>query len=245
MGIKEMDKKYYLYMHQLKQDVTYVYIGQTCNNPTIRQGKNGSGYKTCPKFQSAIQEYGQDAFNHIILFSNLTKEEVNEKEKEYIEKYDAINHGFNISKGGNGGGFINHHHTEEVKQILNEKLSGKKNPFYGKHHTEETKNLLSQLASQRTGEKNPFYGKHHTEETKQIISEKASERYQRGNNPKAKKVLCVENNKIYNCCTDAAEDMGFDLANGVKGIARCARGERNTYKNYHQKYIEKGELING
>lgn len=231
------NKKYYLYMHQLKEDPTYVYIGQTCNNPIVRWSGQGNRYKTCPKFWEAIQKYGWDNFEHIILFSNLTKEEVNQKEKEYIEKYDSINHGFNIAKGGAGGGFLGHHHTEETKQSISEKNFGENNPFYGKHHTEKTKQKLSELASQRVGEKNSFYGKHHSEETKRIIGEKASQRYQRGNNPKAKKVLCIENGKIYDCCTDAAEDLGFELSQGGKGIARCARGERNTYKGYHWKYV--------
>jgi len=236
-----MDKKYYLYMHRLKEDPSFVYIGKTCNDPKERWSGKGNRYKTSPKFYNAIQKYGWDNFEHIILFRNLSQKEANEKEREYIKKYNSIEHGFNISKGGDGGGFLGHHHSNEVKQILSEKMSGENNPFFGKHHSEETKEKLSILASKKTGENNPFYGKHHSEETKQIISEKASQRYQRGNNPKAKKVLCIENNKIYNCCVDAAEDLGFDLNNGTKGIARCARGERCTYKGYHWKYIEKIE----
>ena len=233
------EKKYYLYMHKLKQYPFYVYVGQTCQEPPQRRwGNNGNGYKTSSKFYSAIQTYGWDNFEHIIIASNLSKEEADKKEKEYILKYNSIESGFNMALGGTGGGFLNHKHSEETKQKLHERMSGESNPFYGKHHSEEVKKKLSQLNAERTGESNPFYGKHHSEETKQIIGKKASERYQRGDNPKAKKVMCIENQKIYNCCVDAAEDLGFELSSGSKGISRCARGERNTYKNYHWKYIE-------
>lgn len=55
------------------------------------------------------------------------------------------------------------------------------------------------------------------------------------NNPKARKVLCIETNKQYNCISDCAKDMGFHPYRH-KIYAVC-RGQRKAYKGYHFKYI--------
>lgn len=47
-----------------------------------------------------------------------------------------------------------------------------------------------------------------------------------------KKVMCIETGKIYNLVKDVVQD-GFSK----ESVARCARGERNTYKGLHWKYI--------
>jgi group I intron endonuclease len=47
----------------------------------------------------------------------------------------------------NGLKFLGKTHTEEYKEILRQRISGKKNPMYGKPVTEENKNLISELFS--------------------------------------------------------------------------------------------------
>lgn len=93
---------YKIYMHKNKINGK-IYIGQTKQNLNKRF-MNGDGYKKSPKFYKAIQKYGWDNFEHIILESNLTHDEANEKEIYYIEKYDSCNRdkGYNISFGGAG-----------------------------------------------------------------------------------------------------------------------------------------------
>lgn len=49
---------------------------------------------------NAINKYGWENFEHIILATGLTFEEANLKEKEYIEKFNSINNGYNIQSGG-------------------------------------------------------------------------------------------------------------------------------------------------
>lgn len=101
------DGNYYLYCHTNKINGKK-YIGISCQSPSKRWGKSGSGYKGCPKMEKAISKYGWDNFNHEILLTNLTQKEACEKEKEYITKFDTINNGYNILSGGfdcgeNGG----------------------------------------------------------------------------------------------------------------------------------------------
>ena len=60
-------------------------------------------------------------------------EELNEREKYWIEFYDTINNGYNICKGGGDYPI----------------LFGEKNGFYNKKHSEETKEKLSKYRKER------------------------------------------------------------------------------------------------
>ncbi len=96
-----MEQKYIVYMHKNKFNGKE-YIGITCQRFKYRCGKNGNNYEECPRFWRAIQKYGWDNFEHIILLSGLTKEEACKKEIELIEKHQTRNEqfGYNLSKGG-------------------------------------------------------------------------------------------------------------------------------------------------
>lgn len=79
------------------------YIGITKQEPKDRW-QNGHGYTGCIVFHSAIKKYGWDNFEHIILMSNLSKEQACEAEKKLIKQYKTTNRnfGYNISLGGDG-----------------------------------------------------------------------------------------------------------------------------------------------
>lgn len=56
------------------------------------------------KLQNAWNKYGEENFIiERIIFENTTKEELDELEKYYIQKYDSINNGYNIKEGGSTG----------------------------------------------------------------------------------------------------------------------------------------------
>lgn len=95
-----MMKRFYVYKYTCKQ-TGKVYIGQTCRKtPAIRAGINGERYKSSRKFYLAIKKYGWDNFELEILEKDLTLEEADLKEKEYIKLYDSIDNGYNIFDGG-------------------------------------------------------------------------------------------------------------------------------------------------
>lgn len=77
------------------------YIGITCQNPKKRW-KNGKGYEGNKYFYSAINKYGWDGFQHVIITKGLTKEEACWLEIELIKVWDSINKekGYNIATGG-------------------------------------------------------------------------------------------------------------------------------------------------
>ena len=92
---------YTIYKHTNKANGK-VYIGQTKCKDLTRRWAGGHGYRECRFFFSAIVRYGWLNFEHEILETGLTKDEADEKERYYIEKYRTRNprYGYNIRSGG-------------------------------------------------------------------------------------------------------------------------------------------------
>lgn len=69
----------------------------------------------------AIQKYGKDNFKFEILLSNLTREQANIKEQEYIIKYNSKTpNGYNVSNGGGGAAGISHYGANNPNAHLSE-----------------------------------------------------------------------------------------------------------------------------
>ena len=78
-----------------------MYCGQT-NDAAYRWSNHGLKYKDSPKFWNAIQKYGWDAFDHLIVVDNLNREMANIVETEIIKKYNLCDDrfGYNLAVGG-------------------------------------------------------------------------------------------------------------------------------------------------
>lgn len=189
MRIKHSDKSFIVYMHINKINGKQ-YIGITCQTENQRF-RNGRGYKTSKYFYKAIQKYGWDAFEHIVLYRGLSEEEAKAKEIELIVKYATRNpdKGYNISSGGDG-------------------YLGEDNPMFGKHHSDEAKRLLSEkltgrYVSEETKQKQSasLKGRTFSDETKAKMRESAKARVERmkENHPFIKYRLdcCGEKNPMY------------------------------------------------
>lgn len=214
-----MNKKFKVYRHTLKEDGRS-YIGQTCLTLERRSGQNGYRYKHCPKFWNAIEKYGWDSFEHVVIEDNLTLEEANILEEKLIKEYNSIENGFNINLGGR-----NHLWSLEQQQQMKERNLGEKNPNYGKPRSEETKRKI--------GEANRIaqLGKHHSEGTKKKMSE---------THKKDIPILCIEKNIIFSCPTDAAVGIGLEPKKAGH-ITEVCKGKRKTAYGYHWSYVESKE----
>lgn len=93
---------YTVYMHISPSNKKY--IGITKNKP-IKRWDCGRGYKKNKYFWNAIQKYGWDNIEHIILYTELNEQDAKQKEIELISKYNSSDrrYGYNISKGGDLG----------------------------------------------------------------------------------------------------------------------------------------------
>lgn len=100
--------------------------------------------------QWAIQKYGKNNFTREILHISKNKEENNEWEKIFIEKYNAQKdkNFYNIAPRGDGGDLFHILPLDKQKEIRDNqsiRSQGKNNPMYGKHHSEETKQKISKI----------------------------------------------------------------------------------------------------
>lgn len=79
-----------------------VYIGLTFNGTKKRQKDHlcKAGKKVGGEFQNAISTYGSDMFEWEEIDTGITPNELAEKEKQYIIKYNAQNEGYNTDRGG-------------------------------------------------------------------------------------------------------------------------------------------------
>ena len=94
------ENNYCVYCHENKINGKK-YFGQTKNNPKQRW-KNGCGYRDSPLFYNAILKYGWDNFYHYIVKENLTLEQANFIEEEFIKCFNTQDRkfGYNIRSGG-------------------------------------------------------------------------------------------------------------------------------------------------
>lgn len=210
-------KEFIVYMHENKINHKK-YIGITCQKPAQRW-RNGKGYKI-GAFKNAIEKYGWNNFEHIVLYEHLSKEDACLKEIELIKKYKTMNKefGYNMCEGGNLT--VGYHHTEESKNKMSEKrkgmYKGKNNPMYGR--------------------KPPIYGKHLTQEHKRKISEAKKGKTQAYEEKLGRKVdqYDLEGNFIKTWNSIAKVEREMDL----KGthISRVCRGKRKSTGGYVWKY---------
>lgn len=111
----------------------YCYIGQTTKNVKNRWKchlwhalKGDSNLK----FHQAIRQYGEKNFELRIIAKEVGLDIINYTEEFYISKYDSIRKGYNVSKGGTGGGW---NHSEETKLGISRTLRGRE---FSKEHRE-------------------------------------------------------------------------------------------------------------
>lgn len=121
-----------------------IYIGKTgmnfgdrwdCHRSLLRNNKHDNSY-----LQHAWNKYGENAFEFIIV-EECTVDELNDKEKYWIQYYKDQGLAYNILDGGDGLDNLGTHLSEETKRKIGEK--NRVNNL-GKKHSEETKRKMSE-----------------------------------------------------------------------------------------------------
>lgn len=139
-----------VYVHRNKLNGK-VYVGITSRKPSVRWN-NGKGYYQNKHFSAAIEKYGWDSFEHIIVASDCTKEDAFLMEEELIAKYQSNNalYGYNNSIGGECPA-LGAKWDDEMKKRQSES-------HVGRLLTDEHKANISKGKKGRPNGKSGFYG---------------------------------------------------------------------------------------
>lgn len=185
-----------------------IYIGITSMKPERRWGYHGKGYSQNPKFWNAIQKYGWDGFEHVILTTGLTEKEACKIEVCLISKFQLTRLGYNQEPGGIGGS-----KSEETKAKIRE--ARMKQIF--------TPEMIAKNAASHKGRKN-------TEETKALMRESARERFV--------PVVCIETNEIFESITDAAKSKNLSIAAVYNSCKRYKENIQFRNRGLHWRFYE-------
>lgn len=102
-----------------------VYIGQTTlsleDRWKVHLKPSVSKQRGNYKIYNAMNKYGKENFYCEILEDNIPIEELNNREINYIEKFDSFKNGYNSTKGGDGR-FINKDY--DIENIISKYKSG-------------------------------------------------------------------------------------------------------------------------
>lgn len=140
----------YRYVNHTEGDENgWCYVGCTLDEQTRRYSWNNHGNKNYggTKINEAREKYGLDSFDYEVLErlsgedENELQKQLDEKEAEYIGKFDSTNKGYNTSIGGTGNKGVNFSathranigtaskgrtHSPATRQKISQKLKGRK-----------------------------------------------------------------------------------------------------------------------
>lgn len=196
----------------------------------------------------AIKKYGKDNFHRDIIDVAYSEKELNNKEKHYINIYDAINSDdyYNIAEGGRKDPFAGKTDEEilEIRRKASESLSkvnkGENHPNFGKKTKEETKIKISKslkgrplseerkknisLGLKRRNNKNKFNLNVRNFSTSKAENSSRSKKKHINSRCSKNKILCITTGIIYNNLKDASSDTGANPTS----ISKCCNGKRKT-----------------
>ncbi len=215
---------YYVYIHINKINGK-IYVGMSKKTNPNNRWKNGKGYNYNWHFNSAIEKYGWDNFDHEIFASNLTKDEASNTEKMLIKKLQTTNrdYGYNFAEGGynNRGlkGNLNPFWNKRPEKAIEASVASRK----GKHLSDKTKEKIRQ-GNIRAG-KNP----------NSLAALDACRHNKRpsmmgANNHKSTKVQCIETGCIYDSQLAAEKEMNLPRGSVYQSIKNNIRAKKYHFK---------------
>lgn len=229
------------YIYKITNKITNkCYIGETKkSNPYLRWNEHKSKIEKgigCPALQYAVKKYGIDNFKFDILIICFDEDRY-KFEKEYIKKYNSISpNGYNLTSGGEGGGFYGKKHTIETINKISYSLKQKyeDNPYLRKELSERTKLIfkdesvrlkikegMEKSEKWKNVKKKIFKSRRHTEETKQILKFQTSNYFNNDENKvKHREIMAV---------SKGIRILQYDLNNNfIKEFASISEASRQT-----------------
>lgn len=108
------------YIYKISNTInSQLYIGKTSNSLSKRWNEHLSSSKDCTinsKLYNAMRKYGSDKFK-IDILEECNNEVLNQKEIEYIRKYDTFKNGYNMTMGGEGQAVIEYDKSKIIEMF--------------------------------------------------------------------------------------------------------------------------------
>ena len=226
---------YYIYLTTNKINGKQ-YIGQHKGKPDDGYLGSGTG------ILRAIAKYGKENFSKEIICFCETREEADQKEKEIIAKYNAVESKqfYNNQEGGKSAdGWRSclrwmEEHPEEAKEIY--RKNGERLQQWRQEHPEEAEEKT--IKPLLEGSKK--YWETHPEQRAELMKQvnQAKEKWQEahpeehkaqvnawreaGSIANSQKIICITTGKIFNSQSEAGRYYNIPQSN----ISKCLRGER-------------------
>jgi len=133
------------------------YVGRTKNtfNQRLIEHKTRATKGYQHPLYYAFNKYGWENVDKLILEEVTTHNQAVLRELHYINKYDSLYNGYNLT--------------------LNTEIGG--DMWEGKRDTEQYREFCLKMKELNIGENNSRYGKTHSDETKQLLKDKAKGRF--------------------------------------------------------------------
>jgi group I intron endonuclease len=169
----------------------------------------------------AMRKYGIDSFDYEILYTASDENELNLKEKYYIEKFKTLdrNFGYNLTEGGTGGNTWGHLTPEDLLKAK-ERLRKSNKKFWKKDpRAKELRKILSNNLKEMR--KDPTKNQKNREIAKKRLSElnKTDPRFLAARENRKKPVICVETGEIFKSIKEAALKLNvhhWHVQNSIK-----------------------------
>lgn len=214
-----------------------VYIGQTITPLNQRMSKHYSRANTEENptgLHAAMKKYGRDNFD-VEIVCECSTEELDDKERYYIEFYDSYNSGYNLTRGGQDG--IGSRILFDKEKVIE---------AYNRHKTiSDTAKELNcgyRTLSNYLKENNiPILYK--PTGNLENLQKGVGNRFKEGDGVKS--VRITDLNMEFPSLKDCAQwliDNGYSKASCMdyarKGLSRALKGERKTYCGLHFEYLQ-------
>lgn len=214
-----------------------------------KRWNNGNGYKHNYLFYRAIEKYGWDNIEHIVLMTGLPLEKAKTIEAALISKWNLTDHNYGYNLSGGGDGLL----SEHSRKLMSESRKGKQTSLGRKLSQDSKDKIAASLRKYYSTNRPVFYGRHHSEETikklkSRVVSEETREKMRQnckrryGTDNKCSRAIrqfTMDGVKIcdYPYATLAANKYGLDLS----ALIKCCRGRSKSCGGYKWQYITEGE----
>lgn len=206
------------------------YIGQH-NKPEFDCHYYGSGKLIC----MSVNKYGKDKFVVEVIDTAESKEDLDNKEKYWIEFTMAnidTNHWYNIKSGGEG--WSSYDVSGSKNPMFGVRMCGEDNPNYNNTWDSEQRKRMSKRVS---GKGNPNWGKPMSDEQKYKI--KMALIGKTGHSRKPIVQLTMDNEFVaqFDYMEQVSETNDFFGAGASNYIRQCCRHKKNSYKGYKWMFL--------